>query len=391
MAEVAALALISICNDVRGINVEQLLLAQLRRKVLLLGLVGQCPANAHKAQLSRFLDDKWLDDSAVDRHALTAAVEQHLQKRGVSPKFAQALSTRTLRSYLESMSGSAILIPPKGKLLKDAVGLLTNDFARSVFSADIKQVTLLLDDFYYLVRNTDPKDREDLAAELRSLSVSGSIAHFSVQQNLFTWIAVMHTQTAPRFRAAWEARDMHKVAPLSFDAATSIVLHALPVEQGPAMLETYLTSQRVHKVPNGPHPYTAEALTLLVQIAADDAMTLPGTYEPRTLLQIAHHITSRAIDLGFQAPIGVAQVKQLLNGTTTATDAIKPGEESEQPNTERPLGERTICPCACHDEGEGPFYDVIATIGGVTGNVLSCCCSNCMKDISSSVVLDTVS
>lgn len=334
VAEMAALALVSICNEVRGINVEQLLAAQLRRKVVLLGLAGQRPPNAHRAQPVKFLDDKWLHDNAIDKQVLISAVEQHLRERSVSPDFAHAIATRSFRSYLETLSGNTNVIPPRGRLLRDAISLLTNDFARVVFAADMKQVTVLVDDFFYLVRNTEPKDREDLASELKALTLSGSIQHFSVQHNLFTWIAVMHTQTAPKFRAAWEARDMHQVAPLSFDARTSIVLHALPVQQGPAMLEAYLSSQRVRKTPNGSYPYTPEALTVMVQLAESDAMTLPGTYEPRTLIKIAHDVTSRALDLGLQAPIEAAQVQQLAKSTPITSDVSMPGEETEQPNTD---------------------------------------------------------
>jgi hypothetical protein len=326
----------------------------------------------------------WLHDNEMNVERLTTSVEHHLHQRGVTAEFAHALATCSMRGHLAKLNGNANLIPPKRQLVQEAISLLTNDFARAVYAADINQVSMFLDDFYHLVRNTPPKDRIALAEALRGLAIDGGVAHFSVQFNLFNWIAVMHTQTAPKFRDAWDGKDMHNIAPLNFDAANSVVLHALPVAQGPAMLEAYLQSQRLRKMPNGPYPFTAEALTAIVQIAAGDAMTLPGTYEPRNLLQVANRVTSKALDLNMQAPIGPEFVAHVLQGAPSPSIAApNTGGEEEEPNTGQQLGPAVPCPCACHsDEESDAAYDVVATIEGGTGRVLGYSCGNCTKEIA---------
>jgi hypothetical protein len=387
LSEVAAIALASICNSVRGVSIEQLILARLRRKVLVLNLSGEQAAKMRATSERRFLDEKWLKENGIDVDLLAQNVEAHLLEQHLTPGSARSLANGALLAHLASVNNDPNIVPPKPRLAREAVNLLTNDFARAVNAAGIKQVTLLLDDFYYLVRNTNPGDRDDLVGELRGLAVTGGVAHFSVQQNLFSWIAVMHTQTAPTFRAAWEVRDMHLVAPLQFDAKTSVVLYPLPVNQGAAMLETYLASQRIKKTSDTAFPFTKDALDKIGQIAAEDATTMAGTYEPRSLLLMAHHVTSKALELNVPTPLGPQFVEHVLKGTPIQV-ATTGDDEGEEPNSEQTFGKDVHCPCGCHeDEEPGDVYDVVAIIEGGSGRVLGYTCRNCNKDIAATALV----
>jgi len=234
--DLAAVALTSVCSQARGTSVERRLLGRLRRKVILLSPPGEYSASVRNTSDSHFMDDKWLIDQGVDLSQLSAGVQKHLREWKVTSAYAQALASGTLQDYLGTVNSDPNLVPPRTALANKALSFLLNDLARAAIAAEIKQVTFFLDDFYYLVRRTPLKDRIELAADLRAFAVTGGASFAAVRENVFSWVAVMHTHTASTFNAAWETADLHKMAPLKLDAESSVVLNQFPVDKGRDLL-----------------------------------------------------------------------------------------------------------------------------------------------------------
>jgi len=359
--ELMAIALASICNDVRGMSVERLLLARLRHRVLTL---ANQTVNL-RAPIIRFGQDRWLSDRGIDIPQLTKAIEAYLLDRGAMSDMGEAIARGSLRSYLQTLNGATSINPATIRLAKEATRLLMEDFARIAQATGILQVTFLLDDFYHLIRKTLNKDRPALASEIRTIAIDGS--YFASQHNLYNWVAVMHTQTAPTFNQAWEQSDLHRIAPLQFHAKTGIALRRLSPEQhGPALLETYLNFQRPPHAPSGAYPFTYEGLQAISRLAIERRQ-FPGQadgilFEPRSLLELAFTVTRDALlQKDDPAPIGADYVEHVLLGKPLpeiddSDDYVPPSEEAT------PLA--IVCPCSCHDDEDEVAHDVIVLLAG---------------------------
>jgi hypothetical protein len=291
--DVMVFALASICSDARGISIERQLLARLRRRIIVLNHSSQYPAQLNNAQENKFSQDRWLVEAGVNLDTLAGDVEKLLRENDVRQRVAHVVATGNLGNYLAELNGDANLMQPKHTLSSRASGILLTDMARIAQAAGIQQVTLFLDNFYYLVRATPPAERPTLAARIRDMAVDG--AHASVRRNRYSWVAVMHTQTNHTFNSAWESCDMDTIAPLNMNAPNSILLGALPLAQGRALLEAYLSFQRPRAAPSQWHPFDAAALDAIVKVSAEQGNARAGTCEPRSLLQAAWEVTWRAL------------------------------------------------------------------------------------------------
>jgi hypothetical protein len=360
--EIAALALASICSEARGISVERLLLGCLRRKVAVVNTANRYPAQLRAASEIRFTQDKWLRDNGVDLDTLASDVEHLLRAEGVRQKVAHAVATGTLRDYLAELNGNPELIPPSRGYQDKAQQILLNDMAHVVRASEIGHVTFFVDNFYLLVRATRPADRPALAQRVRDLVVDG--AHVSVRKNLYNWVAVMHTKTAPVFNEAWESCDMHVIAPLSVNAMTSVSLSALPLKYGRAMLEVYLGFQRPARARSQTFPFAPEALDAIVRVASEQGKAAAGMCEPRSLLQAAWEVTSRALLDGAETPIGAAFVEHVLTGAPLPPAVSAADDEAEVTPSERPMTPAIVCTCPCHADEDTPAHDVIALTAG---------------------------
>jgi len=360
IAELAAAALASTCSDARGPSVERLLVGRVRRKLVLNDTNRQYPARMRTAPERLYADDSWLRGNGVDLGLLSMQVEHDLRSHGLKQRVARAFATLSLREYLIGLNGDQTnLFSPQLSFAAQAITLLLDDVAQVAQAAQVAHTTLILDGFYYLVRNTKLADRPKLAALLRDLAVDGP--YFSARRNLYNWVAVMHTQTAPTFNNAWESCDMHKQAPLLFDAKTSVTLRPLQWAEGRRLLEAYLGYQR--REPFKMTPYTPEALDRIVRIAGEQAHAAAGTCEPRSLLQAAFEVTCEALLAPSDpAPITPAFVEAILTGkpllaSVTALDTdddVSPSEQSA------PLA--IACPCACHADEDGEVRDLFGIL-----------------------------
>jgi hypothetical protein len=379
--EMASLALASVCNTARGASVERLLLGRLRRKVIVLSPHNEYTQPVRDAADNRFLDDKWLLDHGVDLPRLSAKIQTHLRDHKVTVAFAEALSTGQLEQFLSTVNGDPNLTPPRPALAKRALSLLLNDLARTASAAEIKQITFFLDDFYYLVRRTPLAERIPLAAELRAFAVTGG-GYAAVKENIFDWVAVMHTQTASTFNAAWESADLHKVAPLKLDTESSVVLPQFPVSRGREFLTTYLMYQRPARPPYDTFPFSPEALDKIAQFTAEETKGAEDVVEPRSLLVNAFEVMSQALLLSdeamqaLQPSIGVDFVAHVLAGAPLPVSRVD--DEEIVPDSERKVGSTTACPCNCHqDDAQESVYDVIQRVLGTTGAIAGYYCATC--------------
>lgn len=358
--EIAALALASICNDVRGTSIERLLLARLRHKVIALGLAGAHDPGLERAAQRNFARDSWLADRGIDLDALARVVETHLCSSGVTPEVAQAIARGALRDYLIKVNGNPSLVPPKPKLIARARTLLLNDLAAVARAGGILHITFLLDDFFYLVRRTSLAERPHLAAELRAISVDGD--YTSARHRLYDWVAVMHSQTAPRFKEAWEARDMQVVAPLDRLNPASVVLEPFTREQAQALLSAYLKHQRPKGAPTDIYPFTPDALDAIADIINEQGVSAKDACEPRRLLVAAFNVFVEALTRDADsAPIGSAFVEHVLKGTPLPE--VVDSDEDIAPS-EEPLPLARVCPCTCHQDEDVKAQDLVALLAG---------------------------
>jgi hypothetical protein len=362
VGELAAAALASVCSDARGISIERLLVSRVRRKLVLNDQNSQHPDSMRRAPESRFADDAWLRDNGVDLDMLSAQVERDLRSHGLKQKIARAFATLWLRDYLISLNGDqGNLFSPQHGFAAQAVTLLLDDIAQVTQAAQVTHTTLILDSFYYLVRNTRLAERPQLAAQLREMAVDGP--YVSVRRNLYDWVAVMHTVTAPTFNNAWESCDMHKQAPLRYDAKTSVTLRPLQWAEGRRLLEAYLGYQR--REPYKLTPYTSEALDMIVRIAGEQAHAAAGTCEPRSLLQAAFEVTYEALLTNPNpAPITARFVEAVLTGKPLLPSVIAVDTDEDVAPSEQDAALASACPCACHADEDGEVDDVVALLSG---------------------------
>jgi hypothetical protein len=363
-AELASAALASVCSDARGVSVERLLVGRVRRKLVLNDSTTSRPDSMRRAPEIKFADDAWLREHGVDLDTLSAHVERDLRSHGLRQKIARAFATLSLREYLVELNGGhANLFSPQSTFATHALGLLLDDVAQVAQAAQIAHVTLILDSFYYLVRNTRPADRPQLAAQLRTLAVDGP--YVSVRRNVYNWVAVMHTTTAPTFSTAWESCDMHKQAPLTFDAKSSVMLPPLQWAEGRRLLEAYLGYQR--REPYKLTPYTSQALDTIVRIAGEQAHAAAGTCEPRTLLQAAFEVTYEALIANPDpAPISPAFVEAVLTDKPLPASIIAVDTDDDVSPSEQDTVLAVACPCGCHGDENGEVRDVVALLSGAT-------------------------
>jgi hypothetical protein len=290
-------------------------------------------------------------------------VEHDLRTHGLKQKIAHAFATLSLREYLVELNArQANLFSPQSTFAAQATGLLLDDIAQVAQAAQIAHVTLILDSFYYLVRNTRPADRPSLAAQLRALAVDGP--YVSVRRNLYNWVAVMHTTTAPTFNSAWESCDMHKQAPLAFDARTSVTLPPLQWAEGRRLLEVYLGYQR--REPHKLTPFQPDALDMIVRIAGEQAHAAAGTCEPRSLLQAAFEVTYEALLTDPDpAPITSTFVMSVLTGKPLQPSVVAVDTDDDVSPSEQDVALVVVCRCDCHVDEEGEVRDVVALLSGV--------------------------
>lgn len=353
-AELSSAALASVCSDARGVSVERLLVARVRRKLVLNDSATPRADSMRRAAEIRF----------ADLGELSAHVEHDLRTHGLKQKIAHAFATLSLRDYLvELNAGEANLFAAQAAYAGQAIRLLLDDVAQVAQAAQVAHITLILDSFYYLVRNTRPADRPNLAALLRALAIDGP--YVSVRRNLYNWVAVMHTTTAPTFSSAWESCDMHKQAPLAFDAKTSVTLPPLKWAEGRRLLEAYLGYQR--REPHKLTPFQPDALDMIVRIAGEQAHAAAGTCEPRSLLQAAFEVTYEALlTQPDPAPITPAFVTSVLTGKPLQPSVVANDTDEDVAPSEQDLELGMICRCDCHADEEGEVRDVVALLSGAT-------------------------
>jgi hypothetical protein len=360
--EIASVALASMCSSARGMSAERLLLARIRRKAVITAAKGRYSQALLSAPDIKFTKDAWLEDNGVDLPALSTDVERILRDSGARQQFSHAFASGGLERVLVQLNGDSLLIPARSGLTNRAIDLLLDDVACAVRAAELQHMSLFLDNFYYLVRATRPIDRPQLAKAIRDLVVDGK--HVAINKNLYNWVAVMHTKTAPVFSDAWGQFDMDKVAPLDQFAASSVQLRALPLSDGRAMLETYLAYQRPNRAPSKIYPFTSEALDMIVSLAGTQGHAAAGTCEPRSLLLSAWEVTAQALQDGPPTPLGPDYVYQVLTGKPLPAAISTADDEAEVTPGESPMNGSIVCTCPCHADENTPAHDVIALTAG---------------------------
>jgi hypothetical protein len=310
----------------------------------------------------RFTKDAWLEENGVELPALSTEVERILRDSGARQQFSHAFASGALESLLIQLNGDSLLVPPRAGFTNRAIGLLLDDVACAVKAAELQHMSLFLDNFYYLVRATRPSDRPQLAKALRDFVVDGK--HIAISKNIYNWVAVMHTKTAPVFNDAWGQYDMDKLAPLDQRAGSSVQLSALPLAHGRAMLETYLAYQRPPRAPSKIHPFTSDALDMIASLAGSQGHAAAGTCEPRSLLQAAWEVTAQALEEGPTVPLGPDYVQYVLTGKPLPEGVSTADDEAEVTPGERPLNASVACSCPCHQDEDAPAYDIIALTAG---------------------------
>ena len=388
LKELYAQVLFSLCNDVHGRSVIEMLRARLRRKVLMLNRAGSYEATVGNAEEKQFANDQWLARNNMDLRRLDDAVADYLSENKIKQDIAQAIAHNTLNAYLVALNSDSPTVQHNGKLINVAHELFLNEIARVVKVAEIKRLTILLDDFYRLIICTPPGERTELAAEIRETIRGGRTV--ATKENLYNWMAVIHTVTAGKFSAAWEERDLHKIAKLNYkDDDIGIALQPIPFAAGRQMLEAYLSSQRQSgRSVSRNHPFTPEALEMIAKIASDQVTADPGTCEPRSLLQAAFEVVVAALQSDEEnLSLDVPFVQHVLQGTPLPPSlrAVDTDEDFPPSIDQRPLGRP--CPCSCHTEAKEAAQDVMAILDGGAGpgtthKILGYFCNFCNAPIT---------
>jgi hypothetical protein len=379
LQDVAAVALESLYHERHGTSGERLLLARVRRELILLDKAGKYPQNLGTEKTTAFGRDDWLDAHGVNRDALTADVKEKLMRAGVKAEVAKAFATASFKEYLsqykDDPDATLFKTPYKGAVWP----LLLGDVAKIVIAAGLQHVTFFLDDFYFLVKNVGSGQLEGLAAELRNIVVMGDSK--ATKSKIYNWVAVMHTQTSTNFNHAWQQCDMHHVAPMIKQEGTDIVrpgvhLYALKAAQGRTLLETYLRYSHFGKVASASFPFTSEALDFVVEYAGQQGREEKGSCDPRNALEVAHDVFVQVLmDADDHPEIDLAQVKHILKGIPlsppippTEVEANERADEEQIQPSEQKLPPTVECSCPCHQEDATLPNDAIAVwSGGVAG------------------------
>jgi hypothetical protein len=374
-AQVMASALTSIYKTQHGVSVERRLVGRLRHRIVALDTTRQFPPGLSSEPETKFADDAWLEDQGVQLEALNKGVGELLRREGVKAAVADAFATCTLKelvlTYLEDPESSTF----RPAHVNEAFLLLLNEVAKVARAADLVHVTLILDDFYHLVRNTRPAEREALAAKWREVVVDGD--YRATRGNLFNWVAVMHTKTAGGFSKAWEDASMQNVAPLfertrGVGNRPGVHLDALPIGLGGRVLETYLKYSRSGRASSAIFPFTDQAISYILEFARQKGQERVGQCDPRNLLEVTHHVfVSALFEANEQSTIDLPFAQHVLEGVplpvptqNVSVDAVEAADESEVAPRERRMALTVACACTCHSEDGSAANDIVALIAG---------------------------
>jgi hypothetical protein len=373
-AQVLAVALASIYNNEHGVSVERRLVGRLRHKVVALN--GHLyPATLSTESETQFADDGWLVGQGVDLTALNKLVAELLKRDGVRAAIADAFSRCALQEALAVYKDDADSPSFRPAQASVAFSILLNDMAKIARAADLLHITMILDDFYFLVKNTKPADRQSLAEEWRDIAVMGD--YKAARGNVFNWVTVMHINTAGTFNQAWENASMHNLAPLSVQIGNVITrpgvdLRALPGQLGPRLLEAYIRYSRVGRAPTPVYPFTEEALTYITEVARKKGQEQVGKCDPRNLVEVAQNVFVRALfDATNHPTIDLAFTKHVLEGiplpdptATTSIDAMEAADEAAVAPSERRAPLNLACACDCHLEDGTSANDLVPVMAG---------------------------
>jgi hypothetical protein len=154
-------------------------------------------------------------------------------------------------------------------------------------------------------------------------------------------------------------------------------LSQFPVHMGRDLLIAYLKYQRPTRAPYDSYPFSLEGLDKIAEISAQESRGAADVVEPRSLIQAAWEVTSKALMLdSVQVPLDSSFVEHVLKGTPLPIVQVE--DEFSDPDSERWLGQAVICPCTCHNgNGEAPVYDVFERIAGTTHAVAGHFCAAC--------------
>lgn len=381
-AQVMATAIASIYDSRHGVSVERRLVGRLRHGVVALNASHQYAPQLSAESETKFADDTWLESQGVRLETLNKGVGDLLRHAGVRAAVADAVAACALREYVAKYKDDADNPLFKPAYAKEAFVLLLNDIAKIARAAHLQHVTMIVDDFYFLVKNTKPADREALAAEWREIVVDGQ--YKATQGNIFNWVAVMHTRTAGTFNQAWENVSMHNVAPLFVKVGDTIDrpgvhLRALPQESGRRVVESFLQYSRSGRAPSSTSPFTDEALAYIVEYARKKGQELEGRFDPRSLLEVARMVfVSALFDENEHTAIDLAFAQHVLEGISlpepakaVSIDEIETADEATVIPSERRMSPAVPCSCPCHLEDNSSTDDLVALIADAEGQVVS--------------------
>lgn len=382
--KMAAQVLAGLCNDVRGTSVIHLLLARLRQKVINTNRIKHHSNMPHLLSSEDLLNPKWLQEHGIDVPQLNEAVATMLHKKNVRKEIALAIADGTLLTYLTTLNHHQNIRKPGAKLANQAKSILLDDLAQTFLVANIQHVTILLDDMYYLVKGIGDAKKLTIANDIRNIVISGPYKAIT-ENHLFNWVAVMHTQTAPKFAAAWRDTDMELADSLNiqkvYQDENSLVLQQLKIEDGKQFLLAYLRYMRNKGAPSVTYPFTPEALDAIPRLISESGVGGTLEYKPRELLKSAYTVFSEAFDRNdIPIPITVNFVEHVLHNVPLLISSI---EDEDMVPEEQGMPLTQPCSCTCH-EGE-ETCDTIPILGGVTGSetkqILRYYCQNCEKDV----------
>lgn len=372
-AHVMASALTSVYDARHGVSVERRLVGRLRHGVVALNASHHYPPHLSAESETKFVDDVWLESQGVQLETLNKGVADLLRHAGVRAAVADAVAACALREFVAKYKDDVDSPLFKPAYAKEAFALLLNDVAKIARAANLQHVTMILDDFYFLVKNTKLADREALAAEWREIVVDGQ--YKATHSNVFNWVAVMHTRTAGTFNQAWETVSMHNVAPLFVKAGDimdrpGVHLQALPQAAGRHVVESFLKYSRSSRAPSSIAPFTDEALNYITEYARQKGQEQEGRCDPRNLLEVVRTVfVSALFDENEHTAIDLAFAQHVLEGIplpkpvqTVSVDEMETADEAAVVPSERRMPPSVACACPCHLEDNSLQDDLIALV-----------------------------
>jgi hypothetical protein len=359
LEDLLAQILLQMTSTVHGPSVLELLRATIRRKVIVLNRIQGNNDTLERATLQKFTQDTWLEQQGIDLEQLAHGVTDYLTENKIKPAIAGAFAQNTFREYLETLNGSQNTFKSNTNLTKNAHDIFLNEIARIVKLGGLTRLTILMDDMYYLITQTPQGSRADLATHIRNIIVDGQF--YSLHNNTYNWVAVIHTVTAGKFNAAWELRDLHRIAKLDYqNDQNGLALRPIPFTAARQILETYITSQRLRAIKNDScFPFTTESLDAIASIS-QEAIADPGYCEPRHLLQSAYEVAIAALQHEeLLLPISVDFVRHVLEGVPLPITDLNKEDEDTGPILSATDGAKA-CPCSCHESESSPVFDLLA-------------------------------